>query len=340
MHDEVFDISICIANYNGMSFIDNCLASVQMQDCDLKIEIIVHDDASTDASVAHIRTRYPQVILLESSTNVGFCIANNRMVERARGKYLLLLNNDAELFPDAVQTLHHAAQEIVVPSILGLPQFNMTTGHLIDRGSRLDPFLNPVPNLNPHRTDVNMIIGACLWIPHSLWDEIGGFPNWFGSMAEDMYLCCAAKLRGHPIIALQESGFRHYVGASFGGGKIVNNNKLATSLKRRRLSERNKSFVMALTYPGPIFHLAFPLHLLLLCFEGITLALVKRDLSLLSEIYVGCVRSLWHERSRLCKLRSQIQRTRKIGRLEFFKGFQVLPHKLVMLLRHGLPRIN
>ena len=38
-----------------------------------------------------------------STTNVGFCISNNRMVERAAGKYVLLLNNDAWLEPDAFE---------------------------------------------------------------------------------------------------------------------------------------------------------------------------------------------------------------------------------------------
>lgn len=339
MNDFRPDVSVCIANYNGMAFLDACLDSVLTQEGSLRVEIIVHDDASTDDSVLHIRSNFPQIILLESVINVGFCTANNRMAEKASGKYLLLLNNDATLFPDALRTLHTAAQSTDA-AVLGLPQYDMANGKLIDRGSLLDPFLNPIPNLDSRTTDVNMIIGACLWIPHMLWNEIGGFPGWFGSMAEDMYLCCAAKLRGHPVIALRESGFRHHVGASFGGGKIGDDQKLVTSLKRRTLSERNKSFVMALVYPAPMFQFIFPLHLLLLLLEGALLSIVKRDWSLMKKIYIACVRKLWEERATLIRLRRQIQASRKIGRFEFFKGFQALPHKLVMLLRHGLPKIS
>ena len=40
-----------------------------------------------------------------------------------------------------------------------------------------------------------MVIGACLWIPQGLWTELGGFPEWFESIAEDMYLCCRADWR-------------------------------------------------------------------------------------------------------------------------------------------------
>ena len=42
-----------------------------------------------------------------------------------------------------------------------------------------------------------MVIGACLWIQKGLWEELGGFPEWFGSIAEDMYLCCRARLAGY-----------------------------------------------------------------------------------------------------------------------------------------------
>ena len=98
--------SICIANYNGMGIIDSALLSVMEQDCDFPIEIIVHDDASIDGSVDFIRQHFPDVKLITSKVNVGFCISNNRMVSKARGEYILLLNNDAMLLPNAISTLY------------------------------------------------------------------------------------------------------------------------------------------------------------------------------------------------------------------------------------------
>src|ERR1035437_2269249 len=119
--------SVCIANYNGVGLIEDCIDSVLTQDCGFEIEIIIHDDASTDDSVALIRERYPQVKLIESKQNVGFCISNNRMVAQANGEYILLLNNDAELLPDALKTLHAEAQSGTAPAILGLPQYDAAT---------------------------------------------------------------------------------------------------------------------------------------------------------------------------------------------------------------------
>ena len=133
-------VSVCIANYNGMDVIDDCIRSVQAQLGDIAVEILVHDDASTDASVAHIQDHYPQAKLIISETNVGFCIANNRMAAQAQGPYLLLLNNDAALYPDALQALLEEANNIGKPAILTLPQYDATTGVIVDRGCLLDPF--------------------------------------------------------------------------------------------------------------------------------------------------------------------------------------------------------
>ena len=103
-------ISVCIANYNGQDVIDACIKSVLSQDSGCEIEVIVHDDASTDESKAIVECGYPSVILIESRENVGFCVSTNRMVARARGDYLLLLNNDAELMPGAIEALMQAAE--------------------------------------------------------------------------------------------------------------------------------------------------------------------------------------------------------------------------------------
>ena len=331
--------SVCIANYNGMGFIDACLKSVLSQDCTFEVEVIVHDDKSTDGSAEFIRRNFPEVVLMVSNENVGFCVSNKRMVAKARGEYILLLNNDATLFSDALSTFHECATMESKPAILGLPQYDATTGKLIDIGSLFDPFLNPMPNLYSERKEVGMVIGACLWLPKTLWEELDGFPEWFHALAEDMYLCCLARLKGKSVMAIPDSGFKHRVGSSLGGGKVVRN-RLATSLKRRAFSERNKSFVMALCFPPPFFQLLFPLHIFLLLAEGILLAAIKFNVGLFNTIYLACLKSLWLERQRLWHLRCSIQKKRRIKARQFFSVFVVIPHKLKMLLKHGVPEIS
>ena len=331
--------SICIANYNGKDFIDSCIESVLLQNCSFLIEIIVHDDASTDGSAEYIRKKYPEVKLIESHDNVGFCISNNRMADTAKGHFLLLLNNDAVLFPDALEKLYDHAMRTSVPSILGLPQYDYETGILIDMGSTFDPFLNPVPNMDVNQLEVGMVIGACLWLPADLWKKIGGFPEWFQALAEDMYLCCLARLKGFDVYQVPQSGFNHWVGKSIGGGKVVKN-RLSTVRQRRALSERNKSYVMFLCYPAPLFHLIFTFHTLLLLIEGLLLALIKKDADVLSSIYVGTIQILWANYKKLSTLRKIHQANRNISVRNFFKPFSFVPYKLQMLIKHGIPQIK
>ena len=94
--------------------------------------------------------------VLASADNVGFSIANNRMVAQARGLYVLLLNNDAALFADALSTFAQASIETPL-AILTLPQYDWESGTLVHRGCLLDPFYNPVPNLDPALPEVGMV---------------------------------------------------------------------------------------------------------------------------------------------------------------------------------------
>lgn len=331
--------SICIANYNGAGLLDDCLASVLAQEGESCIEIIVHDDASTDDSVTLLRDRYPQVEVLAADQNVGFCVSNNRMVEQARGEFVLLLNNDAALHADAISCLLTAARAAATPVILTLPQYDWSTNALVDRGCLLDPFYNPVPNLDSARGNVAMAIGACMFLPRSLWNDLGGFPDWIESIGEDMYLCCLARLHGHEVKALHCSGFRHRLGASFGGARITGE-KLNTTIRRRRLSERNKTFVLFLCTPSPAMWLLLAIHLALLLFEGLIVSSVRLDPRIFTRIYAGALRSLILERSRLLSLRKRVQKARAVTVRLYFRPFIALPYKLVMLFRFGIPKVG
>ena len=189
-------VSICIANFNGEHLLDACLESIYAQTLESPVEIIVHDDASSDASLAVLESRHPRVEVIASEENVGFCMANNRMARRARGRFLLLLNNDATLRPDALEVLVASMEGQPELSILSLPQYDQETGGLVDRGVRLDMFHTPIPTRQPGRTDLAYVQGACLFIRRSAWMALGGFPEWMVSNVEDTYLCLLARLRG------------------------------------------------------------------------------------------------------------------------------------------------
>jgi GT2 family glycosyltransferase len=338
-NQEIIACSVCIANYNGENVLETCLDSVFRQDFLHPIEIIVHDDASNDGSAAIVTDKYPNVRLIRSEANVGFCVSNNRMVAAAKGKFILLLNNDAILHQDALSTLFNYSVRTNLYGITGLPQYSMETGELIDMGNLFDPFFNPVPNLDKNRRSVGMVIGACMWLPKKLWDELGGFPEWFGSLSEDLYICCLTRLKGYPVIALAESGFDHWVGMSLGGGKVMLQT-LQTTYRRRALSERNKSYVMFLCYPDLSAYVLVPIHLLFLAMEGLIISAVKKEGRIWKEIYWLCFKALWQNRKKLMQLRCEIQKGRRVSSKSFYSVHTFLPHKLTMLIKYGLPTLK
>lgn len=331
--------SVCVANYNGEALLEECLDSILTQQGARDIEIIVHDDASTDGSVALLQRKYPQVRLLASTSNVGFCISNNRMAEIARGQYLLLLNNDAALFPDAIATLIESARALPGTGILTLAQYDYATSALVDRGCLLDPFYNPVPNKVASRADTAMVIGACMFLPRDLWQGLGGFPDWIESIGEDLYLCCLARLSGHHVRVADRSGYRHRQGASFGGNRVTDN-KLQTTYRRRRLSERNKLAVMLLCTPGPLAWLLWLTAVLSLLAEGIVLTVLQRNPRIWSEIYGPAIATTFKSLANLRTRRKRVQAIRTVSLRTYLRAFVPWPQKLRLAARHGLPTIR
>jgi GT2 family glycosyltransferase len=333
------DISICIANYNGGDLVLECLESVYAQEGGFRIEVIVHDDASTDDSLERIKDRFPSAIAIESTTNAGFCISNNRMAERASGRYLLLLNNDARLRPGSLQALLTAADGSMQDCILGLPQCSMTDGSIVDHGYRTDPFLNPIPIMDTGTHEAGVATGACLWIPKRVWNAIGGFPEWFESIAEDIFICLAARLLGHRVAALDGPAFDHWIGKNLGGGKVVNG-ALRSTVRRRALSERNKTFVMLCCYPWQALLFLLPLHVASLCLEAAFLVASGIPVKSVGRIYAGIPYAVLHCRSRIYALRKHLMRQRKATSKDFFAFTDWLPQKVRLLFRHGRPTLN
>lgn len=331
-------ISVCIANYNGEHLLGDCIDSVLAQDLPETIEIIVHDDASTDGSLALLRERYPGAKVIPSKSNVGFCIANNRMVEAATGEFVLLLNNDAALAPDAVRHLLDMAERIECPSILTLPQIDWENGTLVDRGCLLDPFFNPIPNLDDKYDEVAYVIGACLWCPRETWNALGGFPEWMESIGEDLYLCNLARLRGIPVRALRESHYRHRQGASFGGNRA--DGGLRTSIRRRRLSESNKTRALMVLMPGPTMWPLLWAHLIALAGEGLVLSLLRRDATLLREVYLPALATPFRECAVLRVRRRDAQASRTVSVRKWFSAARWQFRKLSMLRSYGVPVVR
>lgn len=95
-------VSIIIVNYNTFGLTCNCIRSIKAITGLLEYEIILVDNASKDVAPAEFLREFPDLVLVESETNVGFAAGNNLGIERAKGEYILLLNSDTVLKNDAI----------------------------------------------------------------------------------------------------------------------------------------------------------------------------------------------------------------------------------------------
>ena len=90
------ELSVVIVNFNAGRLLGECVASVRRFAGDVALELLVVDNASTDASLDVLR-EYPEVQCLRNPTNVGFARAVNQALAVAKGRDVLLLNPDTRI---------------------------------------------------------------------------------------------------------------------------------------------------------------------------------------------------------------------------------------------------
>jgi GT2 family glycosyltransferase len=101
-------ISVLIVNWNACDDLRGCLRSLYSQ-TDRDFEVVVVDNGSADASLAMVRSEFPEVKLLEAGENLGFAEGCNRGMEVVSKPWVFALNNDTRLHPDAIASLRRAA---------------------------------------------------------------------------------------------------------------------------------------------------------------------------------------------------------------------------------------
>src|SRR3989344_3919188 len=92
------NISVVIVTFNSASFIVACIRSLLASGYPHNhLQIVVVDNASSDATVTMVRRNYPKVLCLVNKINRGFAAANNQGIRKSKGDYILLLNPDTKV---------------------------------------------------------------------------------------------------------------------------------------------------------------------------------------------------------------------------------------------------
>jgi GT2 family glycosyltransferase len=218
------ELSIIIVNYNGMKYFQNCFDSIYDKLKAFSFEIIVLDNNSKDNSVSFIKENYPNIILIASKINYGFGKGNNEAIKFAKGKYILLLNNDTILLDDITPALQLFKSDCSIGAI-GINMLNAKKEYLHAVGKFPNIFnlfwMKLAFNFNKDfKTgvftkdlyEVDWITGSFILMPIAVFKEIEGFDEDYFLYVEDVDLCKKIAIKGYKRVFYSKLNYIHFVG--------------------------------------------------------------------------------------------------------------------------------
>ncbi len=219
-------VSIVIPAYNQVAYTYACIRSV-IANTDSGVtpyEVILADDVSTDAT-AEIGDYIQNIIISRNSSNMGFLKNCNQAAAKARGEYIFFLNNDTKVHEGWLDALVKLMEQDESIGMAG-SKLVYADGRLQEAGGiiwsdasgwnygRLDDPTKPEYN---YVKDVDYISGAAIMIRTSLWQEIGGFDEYFApAYCEDSDLAFEVRKHGRRVVYQPESVVTHFEGISNG----------------------------------------------------------------------------------------------------------------------------
>lgn len=221
-------LSVIIVNYNSSSFLELCLYSVQksLLKADIKSEIIVVDNSSSDDSCNIIKNKYPSVLLVENQTNMGFSKANNIGASKASGKYICVLNPDIVLNEDTFFKILEFYESGIKVGFVGCHMIDGTGVFLRESKRTVPGLLSSFMKIigiskfyysslnNDDRGYVDVIAGAFMFTEKCIYDKVNGFDEEYFMYGEDIDLSYKALKNGYFNYYLGDVKIIHFKGES------------------------------------------------------------------------------------------------------------------------------
>ena len=245
-------VSVIVLAWGAEPYLGACVASV-LNTIGASDELVLVDNgarAAVDALPSDDRLR-----IVRPESNLGFAGGCNAGVAAARGDTLVLLNSDAEVWPDAIDRLAAA---------VGDPGVGIACGsvRLADRPHLINTVGNPVHylgvvwaggygedadrHLRPRI--VSSATGAFLAIRRTVWQELGGFPDEYFAYHEDTELSLRAWQRGYRVCYEPSAVAVHHY-------------EFSRNPRKDFLLQRNRWLTVLTVYPGRLLALVMPMML-------------------------------------------------------------------------------
>jgi hypothetical protein len=236
------DLSIIIVNYKSKDYLRQCLDSILASTHDIEYEVIVIDSGSFDGCAEMLEKMYPEVLFIQSESNLGFARANNLGAGSARGRVLLFLNPDTEMHEPAIGKLYTRFQSLYAVGVAGGRLLNSDGSLQTSCVQPLPTVLNQILDAEAFQrwfpkfglwttaakfrnetkpVEVEALSGACMMVYRGVFEQVGGFSQEYFMYGEDLDLCYKTQKAGLKNYYVPDATIIHHGGGST--SRSVNN---------------------------------------------------------------------------------------------------------------------
>lgn len=236
------DTSIIIPVFNKVEFTFQCLRSLLREIDFNEAEVIIVNNASTDATGELLARFQTRVRVIVNKENLGFVDACNQGAAAARGRYLVFLNNDTVVLPGWLKHLRATIESDERIGAVG-SMFLYEDGTIQEAGAGV--WQNgaafhygwggsPDDRRYTFRREVDYCSGASLLIRRDLFEQLGGFDRRYApAYYEDVDICFGVRSLGYKVVYQPMSRIVHYEGVTAGRGTAI-------GFKRYQVTNRRK----------------------------------------------------------------------------------------------------
>jgi GT2 family glycosyltransferase len=216
-------VSIVVPVHDNAALTRGCLDAV-LADLPPRCEVIVVDDASTDATPQLLESFGEAIRTLTMADNVGYARACNEGAAAAAGEALLFLNNDTEPHPGWLPALldyagRHPDAAVVGARLLYPTGAVQHAGVAIGQDGYPHNLYAGLPAEHPavnHSRRLQAVTGACMLVGREAFDRVDGFDTGFANSLEDVDLCLRIGAAGGEVHYCHEAVVTHLESASRG----------------------------------------------------------------------------------------------------------------------------
>lgn len=231
MNETLPSVAVIVVNWNGTEDTLECLAGLMQLEYP-RYEIVVVDNGSRPSPRQQILDRFPSVTYLETGINLGYAGGSNTGIRHALAAgatYVLVLNNDAVVDPDALREAVLVAQSDPAIGAVGAKIIDwedrsrvwVAYGQVTYRQGLVRLVGQHSRRRFDEQKDVDWVPGTAMLLHHGALETVGLFDEEFFAYHEDVDWCTAARKRGFRIVFAPRARVYHKGHRSSGGRAYV-----------------------------------------------------------------------------------------------------------------------